>query len=196
MAPSKDELNKIAYQAEADLNSYQAKQGLNNSSVDDAGVDSGVEKNFPGAEVRQHPDISTNAGYNRRIPPEEGGEVDDRGRQTRGQHFEGTGGPEEKLAQSQEDYGGHNDNDVITKKALGRADIVGAGKDRKGNDIIDQGGSASLNNVGSNPPGPGGSLYKGEDYYRPESVPDSISAEGYVPPESVTQASRETEYGS
>jgi hypothetical protein len=80
MAPSKDELNKIAYQAEADLNSYQAKQGLNNSSVDDAGVDSGIEKKFPGAEVRYHPDISTNAGYNRRILPEEGGEVDDRGR--------------------------------------------------------------------------------------------------------------------
>lgn len=80
MAPTKDELNQIAQQAEADLNSYQAKQGLNNSSVDDAGVDSNVETKFPGAEVKYHPDISTNAGYNRRIPPEEGGELDDRGR--------------------------------------------------------------------------------------------------------------------
>lgn len=109
-------------------------------------------------------------------------------RQTRGSHFEGTGGPENKLEAS-----GENDNDVVTRKALGKKDIVGAGKERKGNDILDQGASASKNNVGSNPPGPGGSQYKGEDYYQPESVPDSISAEGYVPPESVTQASRETE---
>lgn len=112
-------------------------------------------------------------------------------RQTRGSHFEGTGGPEDKLGAS-----GDNDNDVVTRKALGRADIVGAGKERKGNDILDQGASAAKSNVGSNPPGPGGSQYKGQDYYRPESVPDSISAEGYVPPESVTQASRETELGS
>lgn len=81
MAPSKDELNKIAADAERDLNSYQAKQGLNNVSVENAGVDSIVEKKFPGAEVKTGTEISTNAGYNRRIPPEEGGELDDRGRQ-------------------------------------------------------------------------------------------------------------------
>lgn len=81
MAPSKDELNKIAADAERDLNSYQAKQGLNNVSVDDSGVDGIVEKKFPGAEVKSGTEISTNAGYNRRIPPEEGGELDDRGRQ-------------------------------------------------------------------------------------------------------------------
>lgn len=80
MTPSKDELNKIAADAERDLNSYQAKQGLNNVSVEDAGVDSIVEKKFPGAEVKVGTEISTNAGYNRRIPPEEGGELDDRGR--------------------------------------------------------------------------------------------------------------------
>lgn len=80
MAPSKDELNKIAADAEHDLNSYHAKQGLNNVSVGDAGVDSIVEKKFPGAEVKVGTEISTNAGYNRRIPPEEGGELDDRGR--------------------------------------------------------------------------------------------------------------------
>lgn len=80
MAPSKEELNKIAQDAERDLNSYQAKQGLNNVSVEDAGVDSIVEKKFPGAEVKVGTEISTNAGYNRRIPPKEGGELDDRGR--------------------------------------------------------------------------------------------------------------------
>ncbi|KAF3769576.1 hypothetical protein M406DRAFT_335433 [Cryphonectria parasitica EP155] len=191
MAPTNEELNRIAKQAEVDLNSYQAKQGLNNSSVDDAGVDTGVENKFPGAEVKYGSELSTNASYNKRIPPEEGGELDDRGRQTRGTHFEGTGGPESKFEET-----GENDNDVVTSKALGRSDVVGAGKERKGNDILDRGVSATTNNVGSNPPGPGGSKFKGEDYYRPESVPDSVSAEGYLAPESVTQASKETELGS
>lgn len=85
---------------------------------------------------------------------------------------------------------------MVTRKALGRSDIAGAGKERKGNDILDQGASAARNNVGSSPPGPGGAQFKGEEYYRPGSVPDSISAEGYVPPESVTQPSKETELGS
>lgn len=78
--PSNDELNSIAQQAEADLNSYSAKQGLNNASLDDAGVDSGVEKKFPGAEVKYDTDLSTNGSYDKRIPPEEGGEVDSKGR--------------------------------------------------------------------------------------------------------------------
>lgn len=81
----------------------------------------------------------------------------------------------------------------MTRKSLGRKDIVGAGKEPQGNNILDQGASATRNNVGSNPSGPGGSQFKGEDYYTPESVPDSISAGGNVPPESVTQASREAE---
>ncbi|KAI3397534.1 hypothetical protein diail_10627 [Diaporthe ilicicola] len=196
MAPSKDELNKIAHEAERDLNSYQAKQGLNNVSVDDAGVDSIVEKKFPGAQVKSGDEISTNAGYNRRIPPEEGGELDDRGRQvtpqnttqTTGKHFDGIGGPEDKLAKAQEDRGGDNDNDVITNKALRSADIVGAGKDRKGRDILAQGDSAATANVGTNPPGPGGNKFPGSDYSRPD--PDSISAEGNVPPGSATEAPR------
>lgn len=74
--------------------------------------------------------------------------VDD-SRQTRGSHFEGTGGPEHDVEQARRDAGGENDNDVITSKALGRSDIVGAGKERKGNDVLDQGASAVKNNVGS-----------------------------------------------
>lgn len=80
MAPSNAELNAIAKQAELDLNSYQAKQGLNNSSLSEAGVDAGVEKKFPGAQVKYGEDLSTSASYNKRIPPEEGGELDARGR--------------------------------------------------------------------------------------------------------------------
>lgn len=111
-------------------------------------------------------------------------------RATRAAHFEGVGGPEDKLAQRKQDHGGDNDNDVITSKALGEKDLVGAGKDRKGNDILDQGASASRNNVGTNP-SVGGSQFKGEDYYQPEDVPGSISTGGYEAPDSVTQASRD-----
>lgn len=63
-------------------------------------------------------------------------------------------------------------------------------------DVLVEGEMASKINVGANPPGVGGAKFKGADYYTPESVPDSISAEGYVAPESVTQASRETEFGA
>lgn len=78
MAPSNEELNRIAQEAERDLNSHQAKTGGNNSSIDDSGVDSGVTTKFPGSTVDT--DVTTNVGDNRRIPPEEGGVLDDRGR--------------------------------------------------------------------------------------------------------------------
>lgn len=72
---------EIARQAERDLNTYQAKTSVGKgSSSDDTGVDSSVETKFPGAEVKAGQELSTNAGYNRRIPPSEGGELDDRGR--------------------------------------------------------------------------------------------------------------------
>lgn len=61
------------------------------------------------------------------------------------------------------------------------------------NDITTQGEAAAVNNVGYKPPGPGGQKYPGDQYYNPESVPDSISAEGNVAPESVVQASGEAE---
>jgi len=67
-------------------------------------------------------------------------------------------------------------------------------QDRKP-DMLAKGEAASLSNVGRNPPGVGGSKFRGENYYTPESVPDSISAEGNVAPESVVQASREAEFG-
>jgi hypothetical protein len=81
MAPSNEELNRIAAEAEENLNSYSMKTGANRGSAsDEAGVDTSVENKFPGAEVRFGSDLKTNAGYNRQIPPEEGGELDDRGR--------------------------------------------------------------------------------------------------------------------
>ena len=81
MAPSTDELRDIAYQAEKDINTYQSKTGrARGRDIDESGVDTRVEKKFPGARVDYGDGHHTNASYDRRIPPEEGGEVDDRGR--------------------------------------------------------------------------------------------------------------------
>lgn len=81
MAPTTEELNKIAQAAEADLNTYQAKTGAGRVEADDpAGVRSMPENKFPGADVKYGDDLSTNAGWNKRIPPEEGGDLDARGR--------------------------------------------------------------------------------------------------------------------
>lgn len=72
---------QISKAAEADLNTYQSKTGnARPQGLDDAGVNSYAEKKFDGAEVTYGDDLSTNAGYNKRIPPGEGGIVDDRGR--------------------------------------------------------------------------------------------------------------------
>lgn len=82
---------------------------------------------------------------------------------------------------------------MLSEDVLGRDKIAAPGKERRGNGTLEQGVEASKANVGRNPPGVGGAKYRGDDYYRPESVPDSVAAEGYIPPESVTQSSRETE---
>lgn len=72
---------EISRRAEADLNTYQAKTGnARRQADDDAGVNSYVEKKFDSANVSYGDDLSTNRGYNKRIPPGEGGDVDARGR--------------------------------------------------------------------------------------------------------------------
>jgi hypothetical protein len=196
MAPSAEQLRDIANQAEADLNTYEAKTGAGKTSVnDEAGVDSRVETKFPGAEVKYGQDLSTNAGFNKRIPPEEGGELDARGRQTRGEHFEGKGGPEDKLAQQLDRAGGYdNAHELSARQPAGeagaRADTV---PEHAGRDLATEGKEAARANAALAEQAGGKTQFKGSDYYRPESVPDSISAEGYIPPASVTQASREAE---
>lgn len=73
--------NDQLQQIERDLNSYQAKTGAaRGNDIGEAGIDTRVEKHFPGAQVSYEPDQTTNASYNRRIPEEEGGDTDDRGR--------------------------------------------------------------------------------------------------------------------
>lgn len=107
--------------------------------------------------------------------------------ETRGHHFEGHGGPIDKLNDAYRDHGGDNDNDVVPARVPNVGGLGGV------NDIATKGQAASRNNVGNNPSGPGGSQFKGSDYYEPESVPDSISAEGNIAPDSTIQASREAE---
>lgn len=214
----------IAAQAERDLNTYEAKTGAGKKSVnDEAGVDTRVENKFPGAEVRYDDDLSTSASYNKRIPPQEGGEVDARGRyvplftnllpyfpspaqktktnmifhsQTRGEHFEGAGGPEEKLAQQQQDFGGHdNANEVGNTNGprASEADVFQQGGHGGNGDALSEGKAAAESNVTSDSHLRHKGQFKGSDYYTPESVPDSISAEGNLAPESVVQSSREAE---
>ncbi len=75
------EFTKIAERAEADLNTYQSKTGAARpQGLDEAGVNSFSEKKFPSSEVSQGDELSTNGGYNKRIPPSEGGALDDKGR--------------------------------------------------------------------------------------------------------------------
>jgi hypothetical protein len=72
---------QIAKQAEQDLNTYQAKTGnARRQDADNAGVNPLVENQFEGAQVEFGDELSTNRGYNKRIPPSEGGILDDRGR--------------------------------------------------------------------------------------------------------------------
>lgn len=71
----------ISKQAEADLNTYQSKTGnARPQGLDDAGVNSFAEKKFDSAQVEYGDELSTNRGFNKRIPPSEGGVLDDRGR--------------------------------------------------------------------------------------------------------------------
>lgn len=72
---------KLAERAEADLNTYQSKTGeARPQGLDEAGVNSFSEKKFPSSEISQGDELSTNSGYSKRIPPSEGGTVDDKGR--------------------------------------------------------------------------------------------------------------------
>ncbi|KAI2778979.1 hypothetical protein F4815DRAFT_221135 [Daldinia loculata] len=196
MAPSSETLRNIADQAERDLNSYEAKTGANRTSRnDEAGVDTRVEKKFPGADVRYDTDLSTNASYNKRIPLEEGGDVDSRGRQTRGEHFEGVGGPEDKLAREARDFGGDDEFNAAgsQRREVGSSDVTESTGGSGRSDAFAQGKEAVQANTEGTKYNPRKDHVKGSNYYTPESVPGSISAEGYEAPESVIQSSREAE---
>ncbi|EFR02081.1 hypothetical protein MGYG_05084 [Nannizzia gypsea CBS 118893] len=103
-------MSQGAYQAERDLNLYQAKTGRGKNISDtrsfsrlfsscsrpltlstilaqESGVDADVENRFPGSEVRVGPGSTASGSDNCVIPPEEGGEFDDRGHVSKARGF-------------------------------------------------------------------------------------------------------------
>jgi hypothetical protein len=67
MAPSKEELLKIAEEAERDINKYENKFGIRKIPPgDDAPIDTSVEKKFPGAKVSIGIDVHDPGGYRKR----------------------------------------------------------------------------------------------------------------------------------
>ncbi|KAH8162730.1 hypothetical protein CIB48_g5517 [Xylaria polymorpha] len=196
MSSSTENFRKIAEEAERNLNTYEAKTGAHKTSQnDEAGVDTRVKNQFPGAQVRYGQDLSTNAGYNKRIPPEEGGELDALGRQTRGEHFEGVGGPEHKLDQQMRDFGGCNKFDPTNKRChdIGSRSAADETTEVYGREVMSEGREAAQSNIESNKSVPHKGRYPGSEYYTTEEVPGEMSAEGYEAPASVTEASRESE---
>ncbi|CAK3949677.1 Hypothetical predicted protein [Lecanosticta acicola] len=102
----------IAEQAEADLNTQQAKGNITaqkagvSDSTRESGVDESVVGKFPGAEVQVG---GQGAGDNRTIPLEEGGDITATGKPTKARDFEGVGGPEDKARLAAEDRPGDDD---------------------------------------------------------------------------------------
>lgn len=81
--PDNDKLSEIAKQAERDLNSYRSKTGSGRDQATDyeaAGVSDVATSKFPGASAKYGDDFVSSKSYDRRIPPDEGGDIDDCGR--------------------------------------------------------------------------------------------------------------------
>ncbi|KAL9610872.1 MAG: hypothetical protein Q9167_004446 [Letrouitia subvulpina] len=77
----------IAQKAEREVNSYQAKQGLNNDSLSatESGVNESVTSKFPGASLK-YGSAASGAGDNREIPVDEGGELLSKSGENAGQY--------------------------------------------------------------------------------------------------------------
>ncbi|KXG47043.1 uncharacterized protein PGRI_037890 [Penicillium griseofulvum] len=101
--PRTEELNRLAVNAERDVNSYQSRQGTGRKSDStiqavESGVDEMVDKRFSQPTSVKYGPGSTACDSDRRvIPEEEGGIRDARNRLPRAAQFEGVGGPEDKV---------------------------------------------------------------------------------------------------
>ncbi|KAL2022955.1 hypothetical protein VTK56DRAFT_4170 [Thermocarpiscus australiensis] len=219
--PDEAKLSEIAVQAERDLNTYQSKTGTGKgraTGLEDFGANDLAEKKFPGATVRVGEDLVTNRSYDRQIPPDEGGDVDDRGRFVRGSAYEGVGGPEDKTAHVYQHNPGKIDESTVKgwgkdPVALERANVRGdrpdllpsdeaiGGRGREParlDEVSEQGRLAAKANLGRAPDsreevpaqGSRGSQFKGAYYETPESVPDQRADQNEVPPESVVETSK------
>ncbi|KAF3394579.1 hypothetical protein F1880_005138 [Penicillium rolfsii] len=121
-----EDLRQTAYNAEKDLNSYQAKQGLGRKSDStlESGVDEMVDQRFPqSGGVKYGPGSTASGSDHRKIPEDEGGTRDDRGRLATAAQYQGPGGPEDKIKLESENRPGDQDTiDVQTMKRRGIAD--------------------------------------------------------------------------
>lgn len=100
---------------------------------------------------------------------------------SKGRHFEGPGGPEDKAELNPRHRGGRNDPDVLPKSALGPMGERET-KERRGRSPLDQGRDASEVNVGPRVEGTiGGAKFRRTDYEEPE-IADEL---GLIPPKSV-----------
>ncbi|GFF54750.1 hypothetical protein IFM61606_03352 [Aspergillus udagawae] len=91
---------RIAHEAEKDLNTYQAKQGLGrkSDSTVESGVNAMVDKKFGETGIKTGREAGASSSDRKPIPEDEGGSRDDRGRISKAFQFEGSGeGPEDKV---------------------------------------------------------------------------------------------------
>ncbi|KAJ5929166.1 hypothetical protein N7454_007014 [Penicillium verhagenii] len=110
MAPNVEDLRKAAFDAEKDLNSYQAKQGLGKRVIP-SGVDEMANKRFAdaGASLKYGPGSTASGSDHRKVPEDEGGTRDDRGRLPQAGQFNGSGGPEDNVKIDSENRPGDQD---------------------------------------------------------------------------------------
>lgn len=75
------DLNAIAHAAERDLNTYESKTGNRRAGLEDnAGINEfNASKKFPETEIQSGDNLVTSKSYNRKIPLNEGGDLDDKG---------------------------------------------------------------------------------------------------------------------
>ncbi|OOQ87046.1 hypothetical protein PEBR_18555 [Penicillium brasilianum] len=120
-----DDIRQTAYKAQNDLNSYQAKQGVGRKSDStlESGVDEMVDQRFPeSGGVKYGPGSTASGSDHRKIPEDEGGTRDDRGRIPTAEKFWGPGGPEDKIKIQSESRPG--DPDTLTPQDMKRRGLA------------------------------------------------------------------------
>ncbi|KAK3331357.1 hypothetical protein B0H66DRAFT_613706 [Apodospora peruviana] len=189
--PDSAKLNEIAKQAERDLNTHKSKTGKRVTGLGETGIDDTVEKKFPGAKVQSGEEFVSSRSMNRRIPPEEGGDVDERGRPYRGSAYEnisGSGGPAKESGRLFEEPADASRPDFLSDENV-RGGVSGSART---GETMEQGRLAAKSNrtgLEANMKH-GHSAYRGADYQDPESVPDTRADQSAVPPGSEIETSR------
>ncbi|KAF4216060.1 hypothetical protein CNMCM8980_009244 [Aspergillus fumigatiaffinis] len=115
---------RIAHEAEKDLNTYQAKQGLGrkSDSTVESGVNEMVEKKFGDTGIKTGREAGASSSDRKPIPEDEGGSRDDRGRISKAGHFQEFGGPEDKVRIESERRPG--DDDTLNLQEMKREGLV------------------------------------------------------------------------